>query len=543
MEGGRTVDFDLDRERLFATFAEEAEDILTEMEEALIALEAQGDEERLRSIFRGAHTLKGAAVALGFSSLVDLAHVLEDVLEALLERRLPVADEQVSLLLEVVDWLRAWVAAARAGGEQVPAGREELLERLRALGEETLRRKALPAVVPAGPAEAEEAPVGGRRGRTLRVDVEKLDRIATLTGELAIARRRLTEVLSTGTKEEALAVHLEADRLHEELREEAMRVRMVPVGPLFRQQLRTVRDLSRAERKWARLVLEGEEVEVDTALVEGLREPLLHLMRNAVDHGLEPPEERRAAGKEACGTLVLRAFHEPGTLVVELSDDGRGLQYEKLRQKARALGLEPERMTVEELVFLPGLSTAEAVTEVSGRGVGMDVVRRGVEALRGQVLLRGEEGRGTTVTVRVPLTLATIQGFAVGVGEETYVLPLEAVGECLELPEERRGQPGDGVLNLRGRVLPYMRLRDVLGVEGPAPGRESVVVLGHGGSRAGLVVDVLHGEGQYVLKPLGRLFRHLPGVSGSTILGSGRVGLVLDVPSLLRAAIRPRVLG
>ncbi len=536
---------DLDRERLLATFAEEAEEILTDMEETLVGLEDHPDDERLRSIFRGAHTLKGASAALGFDGMLDLSHVLEDVLEALLERRLPVADEQVSLLLEVVDRLRELLAVARAGQEEPRSGSEALLERLRAFGAMVREREAPPRVVVVRELEPEEAPAGGRRGHTLRVDVEKLDRIATLTGELAIARGRLAQVLLTGTKEQALEVHLEADRLHEELREEVMRVRMVPVGPLFRQHLRTVRDLSRQERKWARLVLEGEDVEVDTALVEGLREPLLHLVRNAVDHGLETPEERKAAGKEPCGTLVLRAFHEPGSLVVQLSDDGRGLRHDRLMEKARALGLEPERMTVEELeelVFLPGLSTADTVTEVSGRGVGMDVVRRSVESLRGQVTLRSGEGQGTTVTLRVPLTLATIQGFAVGVGGETYVLPLEAVQECLELPAERCGQPGGGVLNLRGRVLPYLRLRDVLGVEAPGPGRESVVVLGHGGGRAGLVVDTLYGEGQHVLKPLGRLFRDVPGVSGSTILGSGQVGLVLDVPTLLRAAIRQRAL-
>jgi two-component system chemotaxis sensor kinase CheA len=535
---------DFDRERLLATFAEEAEEILTEMEETLVGLEAHPDEERMRSIFRGAHTIKGAASAMGFSGMTDISHVLEDVLEALLERRLPVADEQVTLLLEVVDRLRELLAAARVGAEEPGEGHESLLERLRVFGAMVRSRQALP-LLPALPvdAEAEEAPAAGRRGRSLRVDVEKLDRIATLTGELAIARGRLAQVLASGSAQEALELHLESDRLYEELQEEVMRVRMVPVGPLFRQQLRTVRDLARTERKWVRLVLEGEDVEVDTALVEGLREPLLHLVRNAVDHGLELPEARRAAGKEACGTLVLRAFHEPGSLVVELSDDGRGLRYDRLKEKALALGLEPERMTVEELqelVFLPGLSTAEEVTEVSGRGVGMDVVRRSVEGLRGMVTLRSEEGQGTTVTLRVPLTLATIQGFAVGVGEETYVLPLEAVQECLELPVERVGQPGGGVLNLRGRVLPYLRLRDVLGVEGLGTGRESVVVLGQGGGRAGLVVDALYGEGQHVLKPLGRLFRNLPGVSGSTILGSGRVGLVLDVPGLLRTALRQR---
>ncbi|QRK10268.1 chemotaxis protein CheA [Archangium violaceum] len=533
---------EMDRERLLATFAEESGELLTEMEETLVSLEEHPDEERLRSIFRGAHTVKGAAGALGLSGMTDVAHVLEDVLETLLERRLPVSDEHVTLLLATVDRLRELLQAVLAGQERPAQEDEGLVERLRACCE-SLRQRESPRVVYAVPAEESAVEVGGRRGRTLRVDVEKLDRIAILTGELAIARTRLSQVLSTGTAEEALEVHREADRLHEELQEEVMRVRMVPVGPLFRQHLRTVRDLTRVERKWARLVLEGEDVEVDTALVEGLREPLLHLVRNAVDHGLETPEERRAAGKEACGTLVLRAFHEPGSLVVELSDDGRGLRYARLREKALALGMEPERMTVEELedlVFVPGLSTAEAVTEVSGRGVGMDVVRRSVEALRGLVTLRSEEGKGTTVTLRVPLTLATIQGFSVGVGEETYVLPLAAVRECLELPAERNGQSGAGVLSLRGRSLPYLRLREVLGVQGPMPARESVVVLGHGGSRAGLVVDALYGEGQCVLKPLGRLFRHLPGVSGSTILGSGRVGLVLDVPTLLRTAIRQR---
>jgi len=316
---------------------------------------------------------------------------------------------------------------------------------------------------------------------------------------------------------------------------------MVPVGPLFRQNLRAMRELTTAQGKRARLVLEGEDVEVDTALVEGLREPLLHLVRNAVDHGLETPEERREAGKESSGMLVLRAFHEPGTLGVQVSDDGRGPRYERLRERARALGKDAERMTkaeLEELVFLPGLSTAEKVTEVSGRGLGMDVVRRGVEALRGTVTLSGEEGKGTTVTLRVPLTLASIQGFAVGVGDETYVLPLESVRECLELPADQQGQSGGGVLNLRGQPLPYLRLREVLGVGGPRPARESVVVLGHGENQAGLVVDELYGEGHRVLKPLDRLFPHPPGVSGSTLLDDGHVGLVLDVPSLLKEAIR-----
>ncbi|AKJ00402.1 two-component system chemotaxis sensor kinase CheA [Archangium gephyra] len=522
----------IDHELIIESFRTETEELFAEMEAGLLSFEAHPREEVLQTVFRGAHTLKGLAMSLRFPALTDFVHGVEDVLEALLERRRLATGELVTLLLSAVDHLRGLTAAAVSGSgqERMPAGAQRLLEQLRAPG--------LTGPLPVG---AQGAPEEARRVRTLRVDVEKLDRIANLTGELSIARGRLTQVLAKGSAAEALGVHLEAERLHLELQEEVNRVRMVPVGPLFRQNLRAVRELTGAQHKRARLVLEGEDVEVDTALVEGLREPLLHLVRNAVDHGLETPEARREAGKEASGRLVLRASHEPGMLVVQLSDDGRGLRYERLREKARALGRDAERMTAEELaelVFLPGLSTAETVTEVSGRGMGMDVVRRAVDALRGTVTLLSEEGRGTTVTLRVPLTLASIQGFAVGIGEETYVLPLETVQECLELPAELRGQPGGGVLNLRGQALPYLRLSEVLGVRGSCPERESVVVVAHGGGLAGLVVDELYGEGQRVLKPLDRLLHSLPGVSGSTLLDDGRVGLVLDVPSLLKEAVQ-----
>jgi len=530
---------EIDRKLLLESFLEETGELLSEMEEALLALEEQPRDEVLHAIFRCAHTLKGIASSLGFTVLTDFAHALEDVLEALLERRRPITGELVTLLLKSVDQQRALVMSSVSGLERMPPDARQLLELLKAGGEEP-GQTAL-----GGPAGAL---VAGVARRTLRVDVEKLDRVVTLVGELAIARGRMAQVLSSheAKRELALEVHQEADRLFQELQEEVARMRMVPVGPLFRQHQRTVRDLVHAQHKRVRLVLEGEDVEVDTSLVEGLREPLLHLVRNAVDHGLESPEERQAAGKDACGRLVLRASLETGTLVVQLADDGRGLRREQLRQKALALGLAAERLSGEELdalVFEPGLSTAEVVTEVSGRGVGMDVVRREVEALRGTVELHSEEGRGTTVTLRLPLTLATIQGFTVGVGEEKFVLPLETVRECLALPAERCGQSGGGVLRVGDRALPYLRLRDFLGVPGQASAREHVLVLQQGERRLGLVVEELWGEGQAVLKPLGRLFRDVPGISGSTLLGDGRVGLILDVPTLLRATGRPSALG
>jgi two-component system chemotaxis sensor kinase CheA len=524
---------EIDRELLLESFLEETGELLSEMEEALLALEERPREEVLHAIFRCAHSLKGLGASLGFSVLTDFAHELEDVLEALLERRRSVTGELVTLLLKAVDQQRALVTASVAGLERMPPDARRLLELLKGEGAEP-GEAALE-----GPEEARGAGTA-RHGRTLRVDVEKLDRVVTLVGELAIARGQVAQVLSShgGKREVALAVHQEADRLFQELQEEVVRMRMVPVGPLFRQHQRTVRDLVRAQHKQARLVLEGEDVEVDTALVEGLREPLLHLVRNAVDHGLESPEERQAAGKDPCGRLVLRAFLETGTVVVQLADDGRGLRLERLRQKALALGMAAERLSEAELValvFEPGLSTAEVVTEVSGRGVGMDVVRREVEAMRGTVELHSEEGRGTTVTLRLPLTLATIHGFTVGVGEEKFVLPLETVRECLALPAELCGQSGGGVLRLRDRALPYLRLRDFLGVPGHPSAREHVLVLQQGERRLGLVVEELWGEGQAILKPLGRLFRTPPGISGSTLLGDGRVGLILDVPTLLRA--------
>jgi two-component system chemotaxis sensor kinase CheA len=365
-----------------------------------------------------------------------------------------------------------------------------------------------------------------------------------LSGEIAIARGRLGEMLESGdaSPAELLEAHREAERLHLDLQELIMKARMVPIGPSFHQHLRTLRDVATQQGKIARLVVEGEDVEVDTAVVELLRDPLGHMVRNALDHGLERPEARRAAGKNPVGTVALRAYHETGSMVIEVEDDGAGLDRHRIAERGAAMGLIPDALRVDDealarLVFEPGFSTAERITEISGRGVGMDVVRRNVEALRGTVSLRSEPGQGTTVTVRVPLTLAIIQGFRVGLAADDYILPLDAVVECLELPADA---PGDGctVIPLRGRPLPALRLRDHFRLSGPRPDHENVVVVQHGPALAGLVVDALHGESSTVIKPLGPLFRGLPGVAGSSILGDGRVALILDVAGLLREALR-----
>jgi two-component system chemotaxis sensor kinase CheA len=551
------MDFELERDAIVQTFLGESQEGLAVMEEVLIALEVRGeDPELLGTVFRLAHTLKGNGASLGFDGLVRFCHTLEDLLDRLRERSLPVTSGLIALLLRAVDALREMVPAAAAGADALTGGQERLLGQLAAHAA-TAKAPAAPATpVPTPAPAADPAPVAGTgpaphasadrasggSPRGLRVDMHKLDRMLDLTGEIAIARNRLRRMLVEGeASPEMIEAQGEVDRLCHDLQERVMQARLVPLRATLRQHIRTVRDLSASQGKQARLVLEGEDVEVDTSVIEHVRDPLTHMVRNAVDHGIELPEVRRQHGKDACGTIALRAWHESGTIVLEISDDGAGLDRERILERAQRRGLDTTRLDAGELqrlVFEPGFSTAEAVTELSGRGVGLDVVRRNVHALRGSVGIRSRAGEGTTIAVRLPLTLAIIEGFGVAVGDETYVIPLEAVAECLELPAETPTDgDGRGVISLRGKPLPYVRLRRLFGCPGATRREHVVVVRQDDGAQAGLVVDDLYGESQTVIKPLGRLFRGLPGISGSAILGSGRVALILDVPALLARAL------
>lgn len=537
--------FEIDREALIATFSAEAREVLDDMERHLLALEAApGDPERLRAIFRAAHTLKGGAATVGFDGPRDLAHDLESLLDGLRSGRSRQTSEVVTLLLEAVDHLRRAVPDAAAGRAGDEAGRAALRARLAALG-------GAPAGGAPAPQEDREPPRAARShvaaGRTLRVAVGKLDRMMDLAGEIAISRGRLADMLERGARasaEELLEAHRAGDRLFQDLQEQIMKARMVPLGPVFQQQARAVRDVAASTGKRVRLAVEGADVEVDTAVVEAIRDPLTHLVRNAADHGVESPESRVAAGKEAEATITLRGYRDTGGIVIQVADDGRGLDHGRIAARARAMGLisggaDPSAPEAAALVFEPGLSTSDGVTTISGRGVGMDVVRRNVEALRGAATVDSAEGRGVTVTLRLPLTLAIIQGFRVAAGGEIWVIPLDAVVECVELPagEAGRGE-ATGVVDLRGQPLPFLRLRDHFGLPGEPARRESVVVVRHGEARAGLAVDALLGESQTVVKPLGRMFQGVPGVSGSSILGDGRVALILDVAGLLREVLR-----
>ncbi|WP_184456939.1 chemotaxis protein CheA [Xanthomonas sp. F14] len=395
---------------------------------------------------------------------------------------------------------------------------------------------ALAAVPAATPARAPQD-TGARNpdARSIRVDADKLDRMIDLVGELIIAVAGTNaNAQRTGDAQLLESASILAG-LVEEVRESALQLRMVKIGGTFSRFQRVVHDVARELGKDIALVVAGEDTELDKSVVEKIGDPLTHLVRNAMDHGIEPADVRVARGKPARGTVGLNAYHDSGSIVIQITDDGGGLNRDRILAKALERGLiEPGRQLSDRevfaMIFEPGFSTAEKVTNLSGRGVGMDVVKRNITALRGTVEIDSSAGVGTTISVRLPLTLAIINGFQVGVGKSVFVVPLDVVEECVEFTPDYASD----YIDLRGSVLPYVRLRELFALGGRTPARESIVVIRQGAQRFGLVVDTLLGEWQTVIKPLSKVFAQVKGISGSSILGSGDVALILDVPSLLQ---------
>ena len=544
---------EIDLDAILLTFSAETEERLGEMEEALIALEANPqDEKLLEAIFRGAHTIKGNCASLGFSAVAKFAHAFEELLQHFRSRAVAVTRERITLLLRSVDALRRMVPEAINGAEVLQPAHAVLLQQLSSGDPSGAadERSAVPAqsedrARPLSRPREDSQPWLGRAG-TVRVDIQKLDRMLNLAGEITVAHGRLREALDTRSRvgKDALEAQGQVERLSLDLQEQIMKVRMVPVGPIFRQYIRIVRDMAQATGKLIQLAIDGEDVEIDLSVVEHLKDPLIHMIRNALDHGIESPEARQAQGKDRCGVITLSASHDGANIVIRVKDDGSGLNRERIVERARSLGMiaEPEKLAdheLNQLIFEPGFSTAETITDISGRGVGMDVVRRNIEALRGSLAVESQPGRGTTITIRLPLTLAIIDGFGVGVGDETYVLPMHTVLECLQLPAEEQHQDNRfGVINLRGEPLPYVRLRDWFDIPGPRPNRENIVVVEVDRWKAGLAVDSLFGARQTVIKPLGEKLNDVRSIAGSAILGNGRMALIVDVQGLLREVIR-----
>lgn len=381
----------------------------------------------------------------------------------------------------------------------------------------------------------------------LRVDAEKLDSLINLVGELVISGAA-SNMLANNTGDEQLIESMSSmHRLVEEIRDNALNLRMVPIGETFNRFKRVVRDVSQELGKEIKLNIDGADTELDKTVVEKIGDPLMHLIRNAMDHGIETAADRQAAGKSPQGNLQLNAYHDSGSIVIEVADDGKGLSRDKILAKAHEKGLISDGQVLTDhevyrLIFEAGFSTAEKVTNLSGRGVGMDVVRRNIEALRGTVDVNSNQYGGTTVSIRLPLTLAIIDGFLVRVGESSYVIPLDMVSECIELEKGEQKDTGmHGYINLRDEVLPYLRLNDYFEEEKNVKDNESIVVVKYGTNTAGFVVDELLGELQTVIKPMGKILQNLKGVSGATILGSGDVAIILDVPNLVQKATQTRM--
>lgn len=552
---------------------QEARELLELMEQTLARVVADGGSpDAVNELFRVAHTIKGSAGILALDHIVSFTHVLEAGLDHLRSNDLPLDASGVALLTDCGDYLAELVDAIAAHREHIEpdsrkrAGLEAALAAMRTVGPAPAQPAAGPSpgrsILGQAPATAGPggmmAPSPPTHAQTpdsentssdhdadaglayVRVPVRRMDALTDLVGELVIASASANE-LARRQADRRITESVDAIAgLVAQMRDDVLGLRMIPIGEVFHRFPRVVRKEARLLGKEIRLTMEGADTGLDKSMIERLSEPLLHIVRNAIDHGLEPVSERVAAGKPAAGTLHLNAYHDAGSVVIEVSDDGRGLDYERMQRKAVECGLldaaaTPSEEQLQRLLFEPGFSTKREVTRLSGRGVGMDVVRQSIAALGGETTLINRPGRGLKVRMRLPLTLAIIDGFRVGVGGSIYVLPMGMVVECIDLRSlEMRGS----TCYLRDEALPWLRLRDVFGLPDAAGGRESMVLVEYGrGQRAGLVVDRLLGEFQTVIKPLGMLFEEIESLMGFTILADGQIALILNVPRLILRAM------
>jgi len=554
---------------LLSDFVLESREHLASIENRSLALEQDPqDAESLHSIFRAFHTIKGLAGFLELDAVREVSHNVETVLDMARNGKLSVTSRVIDVVLESTDYLKICVDGIDSrlhGRDPVPPPpHASLLERVRSLlappapdAPAPHRPEEKPAPAPetaaAEPAaEAEPAAASGARTaavagevKAVKVDTGKLDYLVDMAGELVIAQSMVRHdpdlaALKNPRLQRNLA---QLARITAELQKTSMSMRLVPIGQLFQRVARQVRDLARKMGKPAELDITGEETEIDRTIVEELADPLMHMVRNSLDHGIEAPPDRAAAGKPAVARIGLRACHQAGHIVIEISDDGRGLDAARILAKGVEKGLvaNPEQLSESDifhLIFEPGFSTAAQVTNVSGRGVGMDVVKKQIQKLRGHVEIQSRPGLGATFTLKVPLTLAIIDGLVVGVGAERYIVPLFAVREMFRPAADAifTVQNRAEMVMVRGSLVPVVRLYRKFGVqprsEDPCQG---LMIVAEGDSHTFcLLVDELIGKQEAVIKSLGETFKHIAGIAGGAILGDGRVGLILDLAGLVK---------
>jgi two-component system, chemotaxis family, sensor kinase CheA len=532
-------------------FLVESTEGLDQLERDLLVLEQRPqDPERLASIFRCIHTIKGTSGFLALPRLESVAHVGENVLSRLRDGALRFNRDVADTLLALVDALRRMLTAIEATGQEPADDWTPVTDRLSALNGQPEA-----AVVAQAPAAEPAEPVIDGSGHpvsetSIRVDVGLLDKLMTLVGELVLARNQVLQHVTAVESATFAATSQRLDLITTELQEGVMKTRMQPIGNVWSKLPRVVRDLAQSCGKQVRLEMEGKETELDKTLIEAIKDPLTHIVRNSVDHGIETPAARAAAGKPVEGRLLLRAYHEGGQVIIEIVDDGAGIDPEKVRRVAIARGVlsdtQAARMNERELtalLFAPGFSTAEKVTNVSGRGVGMDVVRTNIEKIGGTIDLQSVPGSGTTLRIKIPLTLAIIPALVVTTAGDRYAIPQVSLLELVRLDgdQARTGIEmihGAPVYRLRGRLLPLVYLSRALGLpeQREAGDTVTVVVLRADDRQFGLVVDGVHDTEEIVVKPLGRGLKGLPVFAGATIMGDGRVALILDVLGVAQAS-------
>jgi two-component system, chemotaxis family, sensor kinase CheA len=551
---------------LVSDFILESREHLTAIEAQLLALEQDPQNaEAINTIFRGFHTIKGLAGFLEFGFIQRFAHEVETLLDLARNSKLPVDSVLIDVILQSADHMTQCLSAVETRTEP-SSDAAPLVARIVAMiqGQTVSGRgtppktaaepvSAVPAVVapssPAAPSPAASVLEVAAGPRAVKVDTGKLDYLVEMVGELVIAQSLIQHdpdlAVVHSPKLTRNLGHL--TRITADVQRVAMAMRMIPVGQLFGRMARLVRDLARKSGKQANLELSGEDTELDRNMVEELADPLMHMIRNSVDHGAELPEARIAAGKNPVARLDLKAYHQGGFINIEVSDDGRGLVREKILAKAQARGLVSggENLSDQEVfnfIFEPGFSTAEQITDVSGRGVGMDVVRKQVAKLRGRIDISSRPGQGTTFIIKLPLTMAIIEGLIVGVGVHRYIVPLFSVKEMFKpAPAALSTVPDGGEMVLvRGALLPILRLHRRFGVvPTSAESSDGVLIVVESARKNFCVqVDELIGKQEVVIKSLGETFKNVTGVAGGSILGDGRVGLILDVEALFANAAR-----
>jgi two-component system, chemotaxis family, sensor kinase CheA len=551
-------------------FLVESHENLDQLDRDLVALEREPDSrDLLGSIFRTIHTIKGTSGFLAFGKLESVTHVGENLLARLRDGKMSMSPQTTDVLLAMVDTVRDLLSVIERTGSEGDLDVSGMVERITDVleGREVAPVVEAAPVVEVAPVAEVAAPVVERPAETavehedtvtrrtvadssIRVDVELLDTLMRLVGELVLTRNQIVRQAGQAEDVDLVRSSQRLNLIATELQEGVMKTRMQPIDNLWSKFPRVVRDLGASCGKQVTLNQVGKETELDRSLLEAVKDPLTHLVRNAVDHGLESPEARRDAGKPAEGVVTLRAYHQGGQVVVEVSDDGHGIDADKIAAKAVERGIRTHAQIAQmtpadilQLIFVPGFSTAPAVTNVSGRGVGMDVVRTNIESIGGTIEVESVVGRGTTCRLRIPLTLAIVPALTVECAGDRYAIPQVSLLELVSLDADRASSAiedlnGAQVYRLRGALLPLVHLSDVLGVESDrSDGHVLIAVLQADGKRFGLVIDRVLSTEEIVVKPLGSQLKALGTYSGATILGDGRVALILDVQALARRVL------